>query len=105
MDQLASVFLRKRFLIPLFAALALPSAVNAHKEEFISDFYQYSFIWGGMSAACLANGFLDMPKNKALKLEDLMLINKGEIKDKGWLKTIEENKQKVYAVHCPELLK
>ena len=97
--------MRKFFLIPLFGALTLPCAVNAHKEEFISDFYQYSFIWGGMSAACLANGFLDMPKNKALKLEDLMSINKGEIKDKGWLKTIEENKQKVYAVHCPELLK
>ena len=58
-----------------------------------------------MSAACLANGFLDMPKNKALKLEDLMLINKGEIKDKGWLKTIEESKQKRYAEYCPELLK
>ena len=97
--------MRKFFLIPLFAVLTSPSAVNAHTEEFISDFYQYSFIWGGMSAACMANGFLDMPKNKALKLEDLMSINKGEIKDKGWLKTIEENKQKVYAVHCPELLK
>ena len=97
--------MRKRFLIPLFAALALPSTVHPHEEEFISDFYQYSFIWGGMSAACLANGFLDMPKNKALKLEDLMLINKGEIKDKGWLKTIEENKQEVYAEQCPELLK
>ena len=97
--------MKKRFLIPLYAALALPSAVNAHKEEFISDFYQYSFIWGGMSAACLANRYLDMPKNKALKLEDLMLINKGEIKDKGWLKTIEENKQEVYAEQCPELLK
>ena len=105
MGQLTTVLLRKIFSIPLFAALALPSAVNAHKEEFISDFYQYSFIWGGMSAACLANGFLDMPKNKALKLEDLMLINKGEIKDKGWLKTIEEDKQKRYAEHCPELLK
>tara|TARA_B000000609_G_C23950688_1_gene228625 strand:+ start:121 stop:414 length:294 start_codon:yes stop_codon:yes gene_type:complete len=97
--------MRKFFLIPLFAVLTSPSAVNAHTEEFISDFYQYSFIYGGMSAACLANGFLDMPKNKALKLEDLMLINKGEIKDKGWLKTIEENKQEVYAVQCPELLK
>ena len=97
--------MRKFFLIPLFAALALPSAVNAHKEEFISDFYQYSFIWGGMSAACLANGFLDMPKNKALKLEDLMMINIGEIKDKGWVKAIEENKQKFYEVNCPELLK
>ena len=39
------------------------------------------------------------------KLIDLMLINKGEIKDKGWLKTIEEKKQEVYAVQCPELLK
>ena len=97
--------MRKFFLIPLFAVLTSPSAVNAHTEEFISDFYQYSFIWGGMSAACLANGFLDMPKNKALKLEDLMLINKGEIKDKGWLKTIEEEKQKRYAEYCPELLK
>ena len=58
-----------------------------------------------MSAACLANGFLDMPKNKALKLEDLMSINKGEIKDKGWLKTIEEDTQKRYAEQCPELLK
>ena len=97
--------MRKFFLIPLFAALTLPSAVNAHTEEFISDFYQYSFIWGGMSAACLANGFLDMPKNKALKLEATIFMNEVEIKDKGWLKTIEENKQKVYAVHCPELLK
>ena len=97
--------MRKFFLIPLFAVLTSPSAVNAHTEEFISDFYQYSFIWGGMSAACLANGFLDMPKNKALRLEASIFENKVEIKDKGWLKTIEENKQKVYAVHCPELLK
>ena len=105
MDQLASVFLRKRFLIPLFAALALPSAVNAHKEEFISDFYQYSFIWGGMSAACMANGFLDMPKNKALRLEASIFENKVEIKDKGRLKALEENKQKFYEINCPELLK
>ena len=105
MGQLATVLLRKIFSIPLFAALALPSAVNAHKEEFISDFYQYSFIWGGMSAACLANGFLDMPKNKALRLEASIFENKVEIKDKGWLKAIEENKQKFYEVHCPELLK
>ena len=97
--------MRKIFLIPLFAALTSPSAVNAHTEEFISDFYQYSYIWGGMSAACLANGFLDMPKNKALRLEATIFENKVEIKDKGWLKTIEENKQKVYAEHCPELLK
>ena len=97
--------MRKFFLIPLFAVLTSPSAVNAHTEEFISDFYQYSFIWGGMSAACLANGFLDMPKNKALKLEATIFENKVEIKDKEWLKRIEETKQKVYAVHCPELLK
>ena len=97
--------MRKIFLRPLFAALTSPSAVNAHTEEFISDFYQYSYIWGGMSAACLANGFLDMPKNKALRLEATIFENKVEIKDKGWLKTIEENKQKVYAEHCPELLK
>ena len=97
--------MRKRFLIPLFAALALPSAVHAHEDFFYSDFYQYGFIWGGMSAACMANGFLDMPKNKALRLEAVIFENKVEIKDKGWLKTIEENKQKVYAVHCPELLK
>ena len=97
--------MRKFFLIPLFAVLTSPSAVNAHTEEFISDFYQYSFIWGGMSAACLANGFLDMPKNKALKLEATIFENKVEIKDKEWLKRIEETKQKVYAVNCPELLK
>ena len=97
--------MRKFFLIPLFAVLTSPSAVNAHTEEFIADFYQYSFIWGGMSAACLANGFLDMPKNKALRLEATIFENKVEIKDKGWLKTIEENKQEVYAVQCPELLK
>ncbi len=58
-----------------------------------------------MSAACLANGFLDMPKNKALKLEATIFENKVEIKDKEWLKRIEETKQKVYAVNCPELLK
>ena len=97
--------MRKFFLIPLFAVLTSPSAVNAHTEEFISDFYQYSFIWGGMSAACMANGFLDMPKNKALRLEASIFENKVKIKDKGWLKRIEENKQKVYAVTCPELLK
>ena len=104
MGQLATVLLRKIFSIPLFAALALPSAVNAHKEEFISDFYQYSFIWGGMSAACMANGFLDMPKSKALRLEASIFENKVEIKDKEWLKAIEENKQKFYEVNCPELL-
>ena len=97
--------MRKFFLIPLFAVLTSPSAVNAHTEEFISDFYQYSFILGGMSAACMANGFLDMPKNKALRLEAAIFENKVEIKDKGWLKTIEENKQEVYVVQCPELLK
>tara|TARA_B100001248_G_scaffold246329_1_gene216840 strand:- start:196 stop:489 length:294 start_codon:yes stop_codon:yes gene_type:complete len=97
--------LRKRFLIPLFAALALPSAVHAHKDFFYSDFYQYGFIWGGMSAACMANGFLDMPKNKALRLEAVIFENKVEIKDKGWLKAIEENKQEYYEKICPELLK
>ena len=34
-----------------------------------------------MSAACLANGFLDMPKNKALRLEATIFENKVEIKD------------------------
>ena len=97
--------MRKRFLIPLFAALALPSAVHAHEDFFYSDFYQYGFIWGGMSAACMANGFLDMPKNKALRLEAVIFENKVEIKDKGWLKAIEENKQEYYEKICPELLK
>ena len=97
--------MRKRFLITLLAAIALPSAVYAHEEEFISDFYQYSFIWGGMSAACMANGFLDMPKKKALRLEAAIFENEVEIQDKGWLKAIEENKQKFYELHCPELLK
>ena len=97
--------MRKIFLIPIFAVLTSPSAVNAHTEEFISDFYQYSFIWGGMSAACMANGFLDMPKNKALRLEASIFENKVKIKEKGWLKAIEENKQKFYEVNCPELLK
>ena len=78
--------MRKRFLIPLFATLALPSSVYAHKEEFISDFYQYSFIWGGMSAACIANGFLDIPKNKALRLEAAIFVNKVEIRVKGGLR-------------------
>ena len=58
-----------------------------------------------MSAACMANGFLDMPKNKALRLEAVIFENKVEIKDKGWLKAIEENKQEYYEKICPELLK
>ena len=98
--------MRKFFLIPLFAVLTSPSAVNAHTEEFISDFYQYSYIWGGTVAACLANAYLDMPKNKALVLEDTISVNnKVKIKDKEWLKKIERNKQKYYEMVCPELLK
>ena len=32
-----------------------------------------------MSAACMANGFLNMPKNKALRLEAAIFENEVEI--------------------------
>ena len=77
----------KRFLIPLLAALSLPTAVNAEtttltKNEY-SDVLNYGAFSGSMGTICYAEkkGFLS--SNEKLELIDISTYQlKGMLKDK-----------------------
>ena len=79
--------MRKRFLIPLLAALAFPTAVNAETfiltENEYSDTISFGSFYGSFLAICHAEKYGYISNNERLEMIDLFTsFHKGLYEDK-----------------------